>query len=59
MDKKDLYMTLGELLRVYSAQDIDNALDNITQLYIAENKMGKITKLKENKNATSKKKGNC
>ena len=52
-------MTLGELLRVYSAQDIDNALDNITQLYIAENKMGKITKLKENKNATSKKKGNC
>ena len=59
MDKKDLYMTIGELLRVYSAQDIDNCLDHITKLYIAESNMGKITKLKGEKNATSKKKGNC
>lgn len=56
MDKKDLYMTLSELLGNYTRADIDDALDGIIKLYQAEYAMGRI---KINnigvKNATRKK----
>lgn len=64
MDKKDLYMTLGELLRTYSGSEIDKALENIYKLYEAENCMGEtisikqLKKGKEYKDALSKKKSN-
>ena len=56
MDKKDLYMTLAELLRNYTVSDIDKAISNVSKLYIAEANMGNITTIKEKKNASSKKK---
>tara|TARA_Y100000114_G_scaffold155074_1_gene178426 strand:- start:1674 stop:1847 length:174 start_codon:yes stop_codon:yes gene_type:complete len=54
MDKKDLYMTLAELLNNYTRADIDDAFDNIAKLYVAESVMG--NKKKEIKYASSKKK---
>lgn len=56
MDKKDLYMALAELLRTYTVSDIDKAISNVSKLYLAEANMGNITKIKGEKNATSKKK---
>jgi hypothetical protein len=35
MDKKDLYMTVGELLKSYTPEDINNAIDDIVKLYNA------------------------
>jgi len=62
MDKKDLYMTVGELLKSYTPEDINNAIDDIVKLYNAEgvmgNKIKQLNKHKENINATSKKKSN-
>jgi hypothetical protein len=60
MDKKDLYMTVGELLKSYTPEDINNAIDGIVKLYNAEgvmgNKIKQLNKHKENINAIGKKK---
>ena len=57
MDKKDLYMTLGELLNNYTSDDIVKALNEIMQLNTSEGVMGlKIIKNERIKHAIGKKK---
>ena len=62
MDKKDLYMTIGELLQTYKPVEILHCVENIYSLHTAENCMGEqittkqLKKGKEYKDALSKKK---
>ena len=53
MDKKDLYMSLIELLKTYSPDEIQTGLKNCMTKTIT---IKQINKEKENKNASSKKK---
>ena len=57
MDKKDLYMAIGELLNNYTSDDIVEALNEIMQLNTSEGVMGlKIIKNERIKHAICKKK---
>ena len=57
MDKKDLYMAIGELLNNYTSDDIVEALNEIMQLNTSEGVMGlKIIKNERIKHAIGKKK---
>lgn len=64
MDKKDLHITIAELLKNYQGDEIVEALNNIYELNVAENCMGQDITIKQFKlgkeinDAFSKKKSN-